>query len=203
MTLPKTIILSRNTLAIRGLVQLIHVLQPDPKIETYSSLQQVPSFQQNEEEVLVFISQECFTRNSYVRLEKMYHQNPRNCFVALTAEQIPEQLQVIFEHTINPNESENQILDQLRNIYGIQEGSAAKYSGNTTLSERETEVLRTVALGMTNKEISDTLYISTHTVITHRKNITAKLGIKTIAGLAVYAVLNGIITADEMENSNL
>jgi two-component system response regulator NreC len=65
------------------------------------------------------------------------------------------------------------------------------------LSIREKEVLKCVALGMTNKEIAEKLFISAHTVITHRKNITAKLGIKTIAGLTVYAVINRLITADE------
>jgi regulator of cell morphogenesis and NO signaling len=62
------------------------------------------------------------------------------------------------------------------------------------LSAREREVLVLVARGMMNKEIADSLNISMHTVITHRKNITAKLGIKTIPGLTVYAILNGIIT---------
>jgi DNA-binding NarL/FixJ family response regulator len=67
------------------------------------------------------------------------------------------------------------------------------------LSNRERDVLRYVALGCTNKEIADKLYISTHTVITHRKNITAKVGIKTIAGLTVYAVLNKLINIEEIE----
>jgi DNA-binding CsgD family transcriptional regulator len=63
------------------------------------------------------------------------------------------------------------------------------------LSEREIEILKLIALGYTNKEIGDKLFISIHTVITHRKNITSKLGIKTIAGLTVYAILNKIITS--------
>lgn len=65
---------------------------------------------------------------------------------------------------------------------------------DNVLSERETTILKEVALGLTNKEISDKLYISMHTVITHRKNITAKLGIKTISGLTVYALINNIIS---------
>lgn len=68
---------------------------------------------------------------------------------------------------------------------------------NEELSAREKDVLKLVALGMTNKEIADKLFISTHTVITHRKNLTAKLGIKTIAGLTVYAVINKLISASE------
>jgi DNA-binding NarL/FixJ family response regulator len=61
------------------------------------------------------------------------------------------------------------------------------------LSPREKLVLKHVALGQTNKEIAESLFISTHTVISHRKNITRKLGIKTVSGLTVYAILNKII----------
>ena len=68
---------------------------------------------------------------------------------------------------------------------------------NQELSEREKEVVKQIALGRTNKEIADLLFISTHTVITHRKNITGKLGIKTVSGITVYAILNNIIEIDE------
>lgn len=71
---------------------------------------------------------------------------------------------------------------------------------NNVLSERELTILKKVALGFTNKEISDKLYISMHTVITHRKNITAKLGIKTISGLTVYALINNIISPADLNN---
>ena len=61
------------------------------------------------------------------------------------------------------------------------------------LSTREKEILVCVAQGMLNKEIADRLCLSIHTVITHRKNITRKTGIKTVAGLTVYALMNGLI----------
>jgi DNA-binding CsgD family transcriptional regulator len=70
---------------------------------------------------------------------------------------------------------------------------------SSALSERETEVLRHVALGLSNKEIADKLFISPHTVITHRKNITARLGIKSISGLTVYAILKNIISMDDAD----
>ncbi len=63
------------------------------------------------------------------------------------------------------------------------------------LSGRELEVLRLVARGFLNKQIADQLSISLHTVISHRKNITRKLQIKTVAGLTMYAILNGLISA--------
>lgn len=61
------------------------------------------------------------------------------------------------------------------------------------LSLRETEVLRLIAAGKINKEIADELCISVNTVITHRKNISSKLGIKSASGLSLYAMMNGII----------
>lgn len=67
------------------------------------------------------------------------------------------------------------------------------------LSSREKEILVCVASGMLNKEIADKFFISIHTVITHRKNITRKTGIKTVAGLTVYALLNNLIDVNTFE----
>ena len=67
------------------------------------------------------------------------------------------------------------------------------------LSSREKEILVCVAKGMLNKEIADAENISIHTVITHRKNITRKTGIKTVAGLTVYALLNNLIDINTIE----
>ena len=61
------------------------------------------------------------------------------------------------------------------------------------LSDREKEVLICLSKGLKNNEIADTLNISVHTVITHRKNIVRKTGIKSVAALTVYAILNNLI----------
>lgn len=65
------------------------------------------------------------------------------------------------------------------------------------LSERERDVLVLVAQGYTNKEIATELNISPHTVISHRKNIVYKTGIRSVAGLTVYAVLNKLINSEK------
>lgn len=61
------------------------------------------------------------------------------------------------------------------------------------LTHREIAVLSLVAQGLSNKLIAAKLFISIHTVITHRKNITSKLGIRSIPGLTLYAVLNDLV----------
>ena len=66
------------------------------------------------------------------------------------------------------------------------------------LSAREVEVLVQITKGVINKEIADKLNISLTTVITHRKNITEKLGIKSVSGLTIYAVMNGYVEADRI-----
>ncbi len=61
------------------------------------------------------------------------------------------------------------------------------------LTEREIEVLSYIAQGYINKEIADLMDISITTVITHRKNIVNKLGIKSVAGLTIYSIANGYV----------
>ena len=65
------------------------------------------------------------------------------------------------------------------------------------LSARECEILTAVAKGKTNKEIADEFNLSIHTVISHRKNISHKLGINSIASLTIYAVMNKLLDVED------
>lgn len=60
------------------------------------------------------------------------------------------------------------------------------------LSAREKQVLSLIAQGLSNKEVADRLCISTNTAITHRRNLVAKLGIRSAAGLSLYAYMHGL-----------
>jgi regulator of cell morphogenesis and NO signaling len=71
------------------------------------------------------------------------------------------------------------------------------------LTIREREIVKLVATGFSTKEIADMLFISSHTVITHRKNITSKLGIRSIPGITVYAIIEGIINPGDMKSEDL
>lgn len=85
-------------------------------------------------------------------------------------------------------------------IAAVMKAAPADQKGDgEELSSREKEILVCVAKGMLNKEIADHFNISIYTVITHRKNITRKTGIKTVAGLTVYALLNNLIDMNAME----
>ncbi len=76
--------------------------------------------------------------------------------------------------------------------------SEATKKDDVELSKREVDVLVAVAKGMMNKEIADLMNISIHTVISHRKNITRKTGIKSVSGLTVYALLNNLIDESDL-----
>ena len=67
------------------------------------------------------------------------------------------------------------------------------------LSEREKDIIICVAKGMNSKEIADYLYLSVHTVTTHRRNISNKLQIHTTAGLIIYAIANKLVNIEDIQ----
>lgn len=79
-----------------------------------------------------------------------------------------------------------------------EELSATEKTDN--LTDREKEILASVVKGLTNKEIANKLFLSTHTVISHRRNITRKLEIHSTAGLTIYAIVNKLVTLDEIKS---
>ena len=68
-----------------------------------------------------------------------------------------------------------------------------------TLSQREKEIICCVVRGMTNKETAEKLFLSIHTVITHRRNIARKLQIHSPAGLTIYAIVNKLVELSEVK----
>lgn len=74
---------------------------------------------------------------------------------------------------------------------------------DTELTRREIEVLQLLTKGYSNKEIADQLFVSTHTVISHRKNISEKTGIKSASGLTMYAILKKIIDVGDINQDEL
>lgn len=98
--------------------------------------------------------------------------------------------------TINSKQDESSIIHDLSNIISKQD--IDDNHSHKTLSQREIDVLRLVAMGYINKEIADKLSISFNTVLTHRKNITSKLGIRSVSGLGFYAMMHGYISENDL-----
>lgn len=74
---------------------------------------------------------------------------------------------------------------------------------DTELTKREIEVLQLITKGHSNKEIADQLFVSTHTIISHRKNISEKTGIKSASGMTMYAILKKIIDVGDINQDEL
>lgn len=117
--------------------------------------------------------------------------------VALQTTLMEEESLKQYDDVIGIYDDATTIIRKLRNALETRQDSP-KVDGEE-LSSREKEILVCVAKGMLNKEIADLYSISIYTVITHRKNITRKTGIKTVAGLTVYALLNNLIDVNSFE----
>ncbi len=113
-------------------------------------------------------------------------------WVAILYGWFDDSLTSLFDSRILLNDSAETIQSVVQNT--LEDDRADSSSHRQPLSDRELDVLRLLVLGMSNKEIADKLFISTYTVISHRKNITQKTGIKSVSGLTIYAVVKGIVS---------
>ena len=110
--------------------------------------------------------------------------------VALVYQYIEREALKNYDGVIDIRDSRAAIIETLAQASADESTHA---QSNYELTKRETAVLVQLAQGKTNKEIADALNVSVHTVISHRKNITHKTGIKSVAGLTVYAMLNNLL----------
>ena len=117
--------------------------------------------------------------------------------LAFTIGPLDEDQQRQYDGVISLMDTPPAIIKKVR--AALEDRTEAPRSEGEELSQREKEILICVAKGMLNKEIADQYNISIYTVITHRKNITRKTGIKTVAGLTVYALLNNLIDMNSVE----
>ncbi|MBR0503345.1 MAG: response regulator transcription factor [Paludibacteraceae bacterium] len=128
-------------------------------------------------------------------LQEWKNENDSILIFAVVSSYLSAKTSVLFDGVIELDEEPSYILSKLRNYSVMKEGKSTE---SCDLSQREKEVLVLVAKGFTNKEIADQLNISIHTAIAHRKNITSKTNIKSISGLTIYAMLNNLISQDEI-----
>ena len=128
--------------------------------------------------------------------------NIKSSIVAITEPGKTVSENEFYAASINVYSSLKQLTDVLAKL---KEKNEQGYSSDvdTSLTDRECDVLKQIALGKANKDIADILNISVHTVISHRKNITEKLGIKSISGLTVYAIINKLIDTNSIDLESL
>ena len=125
-----------------------------------------------------------------------YSEENETTIVALTYASYDENVLRQYDESIGIYDSAARIFQKLHNA--IRENKENR-SDLYELSTRERDILIAVAKGKTNKEIADEFNISIYTVISHRRNISRKLGISSISGLTVYAIMNKLIDVSSLQ----
>ncbi len=117
--------------------------------------------------------------------------------VALLNSFADEEAMKLYDETVTVYDTADRIADKIMRLTGSEHNQDNR---SNALSSREKEIVVGVVKGLTNKQIADSLFISTHTVITHRRNIAAKLQIHSAAGLTIYAIVNKLVEFDEISS---
>jgi DNA-binding NarL/FixJ family response regulator len=135
--------------------------------------------------------------SSFFSLHQMKKEsvNTNMKYIALQNSLIDSSVLKSYDEIISLYDSVEQIKEKIINLITLKESSI----NNESLTVREKEIIVCVIKGMTNKQIADNLCLSTHTVISHRRNITTKLQIHSTAGLTIFAIVNKLVTLDEIK----
>lgn len=183
-----------NFLIRKGLESLFKENCLQNKVHSLGSSDELNEFLKHHEPRLVYVHSSLvnsihpsYTQKNGIRMVRIIDQRPE----ALAEDSFQTDILYL-------DDEEAHMIKNIKRNVALTEKNNEVENEESGLSEREKDVLREIALGKTNKEIADNLFISAHTAITHRKNITRKLGIKTVSGLTVYAILNKLIQMEEM-----
>ena len=186
-------IIEPNTLAGLGLRHLLQQMMPAITIRHFGSMQQLtddtPDMYGH-----YFVSSAVYFEHASFFLQRM-----SRTIVLTSGGAVPGLSDV---NTLNVNQNEQALTRDILRLHSRGHGHDHNHRPTMAvehdLSPREIEVLVLLTRGFINKEIADRLNISLTTVITHRKNITEKLGIKSLSGLTIYAVMRGYVEPHEL-----
>ncbi len=137
-------------------------------------------------------------KDSLIPLLRELNEDPEIITIGLVNSSTSDNIISRFSNTLNTTGNKFQLIEELQRIVGKE---VAKSDNEQLISKRETEILKYLVMGYTNQDVADKLFLSIHTVMTHRKKINRKLGIKTVSGLTVYALMNNIVDIREVERS--
>ncbi len=197
MRQPKMVVVGSNTLALIGLRQLLQRVMPMVEVDTLNSFAELTA-NRPDQYIHFFVSIEI------VLSERAFFMERRRRTIVLTTTQ-QETAQMPDFHCLYINQSEQQLLHTLLQLqqHGHSDGrnlppEMKAERERQVLTRREIEVMVLVVQGYINKEVADKLNISLSTVITHRKNIMEKLGLKSVSALTIFAVTHGYVDVDKV-----
>ena len=195
---PRMAIIEPNSLAIMGLRQLLHNIMPIMEIVAFNSFE---DFQKQEPESFFhyFVSANVLLEN-----RDFFCQRGSKTIVLTMTEENSKQFSDF--NCLNISLSEDELVKSLLVLEQYAHGGGKRLPPmkvpqtlkKKVLTDREIEVLSLIVQGFINKEIADRLNIGLTTVITHRKNIIEKLGMRSVSALTIYAVTHGYVDINQI-----
>ncbi|MCR5241138.1 MAG: LuxR C-terminal-related transcriptional regulator, partial [Prevotella sp.] len=191
MNRPKIAIIDANTLAVLGLKQMLQTVMPIMTVDTFGSFAELEA--NHPEQYFHY-----FVAMTVVLEHKAFFLDQRKKTIVLTlSRETTSQLSEFHSLCINVPEEELVrsllMLEQHAHGHGQNLPPMPKALQRKILSDREIEVMSLIVQGYINKEIADKLNIGLSTVITHRKNIMDKLGLRSVSALTIYAVTHNYV----------
>ena len=119
-------------------------------------------------------------------------------FIALSTAMLDQNVLSGYDEHCLLYDNPDEIFEKIKKV--LMSEKQDETSTTESLSNREREIIVCVVKGMTNKEIADQLCLSIHTVITHRRNISNKLQIRSAAGLTIYAIVNKLVDIKDVKD---
>ena len=193
---PKIAIIDPNTLSALGLENILQNIMPIMAVDIYGSFSELAA--NNPDDYFHY-----FTAMNVVLENMSFFQERRRKTIVLTLS-LDTMSQLSNFKCLCTNVPESELV---RSILALQQGAHGhgehlppipNILKQRILSDREIEVMSLIVQGYINKEIADKLNIGISTVITHRKNIMEKLGMKSVSALTIYAVMHGYVDINKI-----
>ena len=193
---PKVAIIDTNTLAAMGLKQILQNVMPIMTVDTFGSFAELQSGHPD----AYF---HYFVAMSIVLEHKDFFLARRRKTIVLTLS-LDTMSQLSEFHSLCVNVPEHQLVRALLSLQQRAHGKGENLPPmpdiirRKILTDREIEVMSLIVQGYINKEIAEQLNIGLATVITHRKNIMDKLGLRSVSALTIYAVMHGYVDINKI-----
>lgn len=185
----EVLIIEPSTVIVEGLVSSISKWNADCSFFFFDSLDELALFSSGNEKAVVLMNP-ALILNRQDDFVKMKSNHPGFQWVGIVYALFDRAILRLFDDVFSITDDVSDIIAKVNNGYS---DNVQVLSDDEPLSERESEVLGWLAQGLSNKEVADKLFLSIHTVQTHRKNIMNKTGIRSLAGLTIFAVSKGIV----------
>ena len=194
----RIIIIEPSTIVFAGLQSIIERMHIAESIYLVTELDTItPKLAQLRADIII-VNTAVFGFHKNLSIKSIFKDCTHASIIAFVSQYSDSQFLKQFDDIIDIYDDAQTISAKIRHIIE-QDTIDITETDTTELSEREQEVLIAVVKGLINKEIASTLNISIHTVMSHRKNITRKTGIKSISGLTVYALFKNLIKQEDVQ----